>query len=60
MTICAAGNPLRAKVSWTARASIASGRSLSDRWGNDVTSWSRLVKVFAEGGDVYENRLVWK
>jgi hypothetical protein len=34
--------------------------SLSDRWGDDVTSWSLVVKVFAEGGDVYENRLVWK
>jgi len=34
--------------------------SLSGRWGADVTSWSLVVKVFAEGGDVYENRLVWK
>jgi hypothetical protein len=34
--------------------------SLSDRWGDDVASWSLVVKVFVEGGDVYENRLVWK
>ena len=34
--------------------------SLSGRWGDDVTSWSLVVRVFAEGGDVYENRLVWK
>ena len=34
--------------------------SLSGRWGDDATSWSLVVKVFAEGGDVYENRLVWK
>jgi hypothetical protein len=34
--------------------------SLSGRWEDDVTSWSLVVKVFAEGGDVYENRLVWK
>jgi len=34
--------------------------SLSDRWGDDVTSWSLVVKVFVEGGDAYENRLVWK
>jgi hypothetical protein len=34
--------------------------TLSDRWGDDVTSWSLVVKVFVEGGDAYENRLVWK
>jgi hypothetical protein len=34
--------------------------SLSDRWEDDVTSWQLVVKVFAEGGDSYENRLVWK
>jgi hypothetical protein len=34
--------------------------SLSDRWGDDVASWSLVVKVFVEGGDAYENRLVWK
>ena len=34
--------------------------SLSGRWGAGVTSWSLGVKVFVEGGDVYENRLVWK
>ena len=34
--------------------------SLSGRWGDNVMSWSVVVKVFAEGGDVYENRLVWK
>jgi hypothetical protein len=34
--------------------------SLSDRWEDDVTSWQLVVKVYAEGGDSYENRLVWK
>jgi hypothetical protein len=34
--------------------------SLSDRWEDDVASWQLVVKVFAEGGDSYENRLVWK
>jgi hypothetical protein len=34
--------------------------SLTDRWQDDVTSWQLVVKVYAEGGDSYENRLVWK
>jgi hypothetical protein len=34
--------------------------SLTDRWEDDVTSWQLVVKVYAEGGDSYENRLVWK
>lgn len=28
--------------------------------GGGRASWSLVVKVFVEGGDVYENRLVWK
>lgn len=34
--------------------------SLSDRWEDDVTSWLLVVRVIADGGDFYENRLVWK
>ena len=34
--------------------------SLSDRWEDDVTSWHLVVRVVADGGDFYENRLVWK
>jgi hypothetical protein len=53
--VAVAWKPLEVKV--RERPLVA---SLSDRWGDDVTSWQLVVKVFAEGGDVYENRLVWK
>jgi hypothetical protein len=29
-------------------------------WEDDVSSWILSVKLLSEGGDIYENRLVWK
>ncbi len=29
-------------------------------WEDDVSSWVLNVKLLSEGGDIYENRLVWK
>jgi hypothetical protein len=34
--------------------------TLTGPWEDDVTAWQLVVRVLAEGGDVYENRLVWK
>ena len=29
-------------------------------WEDEVTSWTLEVKVLSEGGDIYENRLLWR
>lgn len=34
--------------------------TLTGPWEDEVTSWVLDVQVFSEGGDVYQNRLVWK
>jgi hypothetical protein len=34
--------------------------TVTGRWEDDVTSWVLEVKLLSEGGDIYENRLVWK
>lgn len=34
--------------------------TLTGRWEDDVASWVLDVRVLAEGGDVYQSRLVWK
>ena len=34
--------------------------TLTGPWEDDVASWVLDVRVLTEGGDVYQNRLVWK
>ena len=29
-------------------------------WEDEVSSWILDVQVLSEGGDIYQNRLVWK
>ena len=54
-TVAVAWNPLEVKP--RERGLVA---SLSGPWGDDVSSWILVVRVLSDGGDVYENRLVWK
>jgi hypothetical protein len=53
--IAVAWNPLELKP--RERGLVA---SLSGPWEDDVSSWILVAKVFSDGGDVYENRLVWR
>ncbi len=53
--VAVAWNPLELKP--RERGLVA---SLSGPWQDDVSSWILVVRVLSDGGDVYENRLVWK
>lgn len=51
-------------VNWTPVDTRPKDRALvatvTGPWEDDVQSWVLSVKLLSEGGDIYENRLVWK
>jgi hypothetical protein len=51
-------------VDWTPVDTRPKDRALvatvTGTWEDDVSSWVLGVKLLSDGGDIYENRLVWK